>query len=91
MNDRSATVAARVQAALKFRRIFSANAELLLQHLGDGRAHEIDDFLLRIDDAHRVGQLDRVALEEPLVNGALGSTACRTNRPSVRAACSMAT
>ena len=31
-------------------------------------AHEIDDLLRRVDDAHRVGQLDRVALEEPLVD-----------------------
>ena len=31
-------------------------------------AHEIDDFLRRVDDPHRVGQLHRVALEEPLVD-----------------------
>lgn len=43
-------------------------AELLLQHFGHARAHEIDDLLRRVDDAHRVGQLHRIALEEPLVD-----------------------
>ena len=43
-------------------------AELALQHLGHAGAHEIDDLLRRVDDAVRVGHLDRVALEEPLVD-----------------------
>ena len=43
-------------------------AELVLQHLVDAGAHEIDDLLRRVDDAVRVGHLDRVALEEPLVD-----------------------
>jgi hypothetical protein len=43
-------------------------AELPVENLGDRRAHEIDDFLGRIDDAHRVGELDRVALEESLID-----------------------
>ena len=44
-------------------------AELGLQHFLDAGAHEIDDRLRRVDDAVRVGHLDRVALEEPLVDG----------------------
>ena len=44
-------------------------AELGLEHLDDARAHEIDDRLRRVDDAVRVGRLDRVPLEEPLVDG----------------------
>ena len=43
-------------------------AELAFQHLLDARTHEIDDGLRRVDDAVRVGELDRVALEEPLVD-----------------------
>ena len=46
----------------------SDQAELVLQHLVDAGAHEIDDRLRRVDDAVRVGHLHRVALEEPLVD-----------------------
>ena len=38
------------------------------QHFVHAGAHEIDDRLRRVDDAVRVGHLDRVALEEPLVD-----------------------
>jgi len=43
-------------------------AEFGLQHLGDAGAHEIDDGLRRVEDAVRVGDLDRIALEEALVD-----------------------
>src|SRR5947208_729135 len=45
------------------------NAEPSLHHLGHAGAHEIDDLLRRVDDAMRVGDLNRVALEEALVDG----------------------
>jgi hypothetical protein len=48
-------------------------AEFRLQHLSDARAHEIDDGLRRVDDAVRVGDLDRVALEETLGPAAPGA------------------
>src|SRR5450755_1160945 len=43
-------------------------AELALQYLLHAGAHEIDDLLRRVDDAEGVGALDRVALEEALVD-----------------------
>src|SRR5450755_2148126 len=43
-------------------------AELALQYLLYAGTHEIDDLLRRVDDAEGVGALDRVALEEALVD-----------------------
>ena len=47
----------------------SVRPNSVFQHLLDAGAHEIDDLLRRVDDAVRVGHLDRVALEEALVDG----------------------
>ena len=44
------------------------HAEFGVEHLVHAGAHEIDDGLRRVDDAVRVGHLDRVALEEALVD-----------------------
>ena len=43
-------------------------AELGLEHFLDAGTHEIDDGLGGVDDTVGVGNLDRVALEELLVN-----------------------
>src|SRR5204863_8876395 len=44
-------------------------AELGLEDFLDAGAHEVDDGLGGVDDAHRVGELDAIALEEALVDG----------------------
>ncbi len=50
-------------------RIAQPQAELVRQHFFDGGAHEIDNFLRGVDDAVRIGDPDRIALEETLVDG----------------------
>src|SRR5207248_4866896 len=44
-------------------------AKLLLQNMLDAAYHEIDDRLRRIDDAVRIGDLDRKPLKEFFVDG----------------------
>ena len=50
-------------------RLGERRAEFAPQHLLDAVAHEVHDLLRRVDDAVRVGLLDREALEEALVDG----------------------
>ena len=45
-----------------------AFSKFLFQNLDDARAHEVHDGLWRIDNAHRVSHLHRVALEEALID-----------------------
>ena len=45
------------------------HVELRLQNFDHAGAHEVDDLLRRVDNAVRVGRLDRVALKEPFVDG----------------------
>src|SRR5438067_42921 len=44
-------------------------AEFFFQELADARDHEADDRGRRVNDAHRIGDFDREALEEFFVNG----------------------
>ena len=49
--------------------IGEGGAKFAFEDFFDAGAHEVDDLLRRVDDAVRVGQLDREALEEAFVDG----------------------